>query len=75
MAKSITYLGHRIDAEGLHPLEEKVSAIAEAPAPKSVVELKAYLGLLTYYSSPALYVNFVGPIVQALEEKCTVGMD
>ena len=32
MAKSITHLGHRIDTEGLHPLEEKVSAIREDEA-------------------------------------------
>ena len=50
MVKSIKYLGYRIDSEGLHPLKEKVSAITEAPAPKNVAELKAYLGLLTYYS-------------------------
>ena len=48
MVKSTRYLGYRIETEGLHPLKEKVSAITEAPAPKNVAELKAYLGLLTY---------------------------
>ena len=46
---SVTFLGHRIDANGLHPLPDKVQAIKEAPKPRSVTELKAYLGLLTYY--------------------------
>ncbi len=46
---SVTFLGHRIDADGLHPLPEKVQAVKDAPTPKSVTELKAYLGLLTYY--------------------------
>ena len=32
---------------GLHPLQEKVKAVKEAPNPS---ELKSYLGLLTYYS-------------------------
>ena len=50
MAPSVTYLGYRIDAEGLHPLIEKVEAICEAPSPTNVSELKSYLGLLTYYS-------------------------
>ena len=49
MASEVNYLGHRIDAEGLHPLSEKVRAIQEAPAPRSVSELKSYLGLLSYY--------------------------
>ena len=30
----VTYLGHMIDAEGLHPLSEKITAIRSAPAPK-----------------------------------------
>ena len=47
---SVTYLGHKIDAEGLYPLPDKVQAIQEAPTPRNVQELKAYLGLLTYYS-------------------------
>ena len=69
MVKSIKYLGYRIDSEGLHPLKEKVSAITEAPATKNVAELKAYLGLLTYYSkflpnrSTAL-----GPLYQLLKK-------
>ena len=50
MAPSVIYLGHRIDQFGLHPTDEKVRAIRDAPRPTNVSELKAYLGLLTYYS-------------------------
>ena len=46
----MTYLGHRIDADGLHPLQDRVRAIKEAPTPTSVSTLKSYLGMLTYYS-------------------------
>ena len=49
MARSVHYLGHVIDSEGLHPLPEKVEAIVNAPTPQNVTELKSYLGLLTYY--------------------------
>ena len=49
MAPSVTYLGYVIDAEGLHPLPDKVQAVQQAPTPRSVTELKSYLGLLTYY--------------------------
>lgn len=48
-AKEVDYLGYRIDAEGLHPLEDKVKAIMEAPEPQDVSELRSYLGLLNYY--------------------------
>ena len=50
MASSVTYLGHRIDQKGLHPLQKKIKAVKDAPDPTNVSELKAYLGLLTYYS-------------------------
>ena len=45
----MTYLGYRIDAEGLHPTECKIQAINNAPRPQNLTELKSYLGLLTYY--------------------------
>jgi len=50
MAPAVTYLGHKIDAQGLHPTPEKVKAVQEAPKPHNVTELKSYLGLLLYYS-------------------------
>ena len=49
MKPACTYLGHKLDAEGIHPTEEKVQAIEQAPAPKNVTELRSYLGLLNYY--------------------------
>ena len=47
---SVSYLGHRIDAQDLHPLPERICAIRDAPAPTSVSALKSHLGMLTYYS-------------------------
>ena len=47
--KSVSYLGFRIDADGLHPLEDKVQALVAAPAPQNVTELKSFLGLVQYY--------------------------
>ena len=49
MEPEVRYLGHKIDCNGLHPLDDKVKAIVEAPAPRNVTELKSYLGLLNYY--------------------------
>ena len=49
-AKSVEYLGHVIDHEGLHPSREKVRAIQDAPVPHNITELKSFLGLLNYYS-------------------------
>lgn len=50
MAASVEYLGHRIDVQRLHPKPENVEAVKIAPRPKNVMELKSYLGLLSYYT-------------------------
>jgi len=47
IAKSVTYLGHKIHSEGLHPLSDKVKAILNARSPANVLESRAYLGLFT----------------------------
>ena len=47
---SVTYLGHSIEADGIWPVPEKVEAVRQAPQPQNAVELRSYLGLLTYYS-------------------------
>ena len=50
MASSVTYLGHWINSEGLHPTEEKIHTIQDAPAPYSQTKLKAFLGLFQFYA-------------------------
>ena len=50
MQPSVEYLGHLIDAAGIRPLPSKLEAIINAPAPVNVQQLRAFLGLLNYYS-------------------------
>ena len=49
MQKSCVYLGHRLDAEGIHPTNEKLLALQQAPIPTCVTELRSYVGLVHYY--------------------------
>ena len=49
MQKSVEYLGHKVDADGLHPTTAKIKAVVDAPTPKNLSELKSCLGLLNYY--------------------------
>ena len=71
MAPSVSYLGHKIDAEGLHPLPDKLQAVKAAPTPRNVSELKSYLGLLTYYGKflPNLSTR-LQPLYQLLTKDC-----
>ena len=50
MARSVEYLGHVVDAEGLHTTPEKLKAILEAPAPKDLNQMRSFLGLVNYYA-------------------------
>ena len=43
------YLGHQVDALGLHTTTDKVDAVVQAPVPKNVQKLRSFLGLLNYY--------------------------
>ena len=45
----VVYLGYTITKEGLLPTTTKVDAIAKAPAPKDITQLRSYLGLLNFY--------------------------
>ena len=51
MQPSINYLGHRIDAQGLHTMTAKLDAIVQASAPENVKQLRSFLCLLNYYGS------------------------
>ncbi|XP_062864462.1 uncharacterized protein K02A2.6-like [Trichomycterus rosablanca] len=69
MESEVQYLGHIVDARGLQPMEAKIQALEEAPAPSNVTELKAYLGLLNYYSKflPNL-ATLLNPLYQLLRK-------
>ena len=47
---SVEFLGHLIDAKGIHTTPDKLRAIVDAPAPRNVNELCSFLGFLNYYS-------------------------
>lgn len=48
-AKELPFLGYLISADGIQPLPERVKAIRDFPQPKTVLELRRFLGLINYY--------------------------
>lgn len=60
LEQRVEYLGHCVDSQGLHPTDEKVTAIIQAPRPSNVSELRSYLGLLNYYG------KFLGNLASTL---------
>ena len=67
---SVQFLGHRIDAQGVHKLNEKVEQIENIARPTNISELRSYLGMLNYYRkyTPNL-AHEIEPLTKLLEKK------
>ena len=51
MKLHIEYLGHLISERGIEPMPDKLTAIKEMPAPRSLKEIKQFLGLVAIIGS------------------------
>ncbi|GBG74533.1 hypothetical protein CBR_g18943 [Chara braunii] len=45
----VLYLGHVLDGDGIKPEDSKIAAIRDWPAPRTLTELRSFLGLANYY--------------------------
>ncbi|XP_050359949.1 uncharacterized protein LOC126779872 [Nymphalis io] len=45
----VQFLGHNVSAAGIQPLELKVEAIQNFPVPKTLKELRRFLGMINFY--------------------------
>lgn len=45
----VTFLGYKVDKNGLHIPDERIKAINNVAIPKSTQDVKAFLGLVNYY--------------------------
>lgn len=48
-AVSVSYLGHRVSFNGISPDPAKIDAVANFPTPETTTQLRAFLGLASYY--------------------------
>lgn len=45
----ITFLGYKVNADGIQPLEDRVKVIQQFPPPKTVKGLRRFLGMINFY--------------------------
>ena len=65
MKTSIEYLGHKLDADGIHLTGKKFEGVQNAVPPKNVSELRSFLGLINYYHK---FLNNLSTILAHLYE-------
>ena len=64
-ATEIGFLGHRITGTTLAPDPEKIKAVEDWPLPKSVSDVRKFLGFANYFRR---FINHYSVISQSLEE-------
>ncbi len=64
---SINFLGHRVDAAGVTPLPQYVSAVVDFPQLSTVKELQTFLGMQNFYRRflPAI-ADILHPLTDSL---------
>jgi cleavage and polyadenylation specificity factor subunit 1 len=45
----VDFLGHRVTAAGISPLQNRVQAVKEFPPPKTVKQMLSFLGMINFY--------------------------
>ena len=63
--QNVTYIGHYLDADGIHCTKDKLEAIMNMRAPENVTELRSFLGLITYYQK---FIPNLSSMFQPLHE-------
>ena len=53
--RNIEFLGHIVGRDGLKPDEKKVEKIKQIKIPETVIQVRSFLGLCSYYRSEIVY--------------------
>lgn len=67
--KSISYLGFTIDRFGLRKNKERTESVIKAPVPENVSELRAFIGMVNYYSK---FCRNNGSFIPIITKECQI---
>ncbi len=66
----ITFLGHTVNANGIHTMDDKISAIKKFPQPRTVENIRSFIGLCGYYR-PFIdgFAKIASPLTKLLKKE------
>lgn len=69
-AQEVEFLGHKLSANGVAPLPDKVSAVRQFPTPSTVKALQEFLGMINFYHRflPGI-ASVLAPLYSSLKGK------
>ncbi len=76
LKSKITFLSHTVDGDGIHTMDDKISAIKNFPQPQNVQKVRFFLGLCGYYR-PFIrgFARIASPPTQLLRKEVhSIGM-
>ncbi|GBG85964.1 hypothetical protein CBR_g40777 [Chara braunii] len=66
---TISFLGHVVTHKGLQPEPHKVAAVRDAPVPTTITQVRAFLGLASYYRKFIKgFAAIAGPLTNLLRK-------
>ena len=74
LVSSITYLGYRIDSQGLHPVSDSVCHTECPKAAQSVITEVLLRLVVLLFTFPPQFAKYFSPILSFVMQLCTVEM-
>ena len=65
LQKQVTFLGHLINSQGVHTLNDKISAVQQFPVPNNADQIRQFLGLAGFYRQ---FIHHFSQIAQPLTQ-------
>ena len=70
LTNRIVFLGYVVSAEGIHMDDEKVKAILDWPNPKSLIDVRSFYGLASFYRRFIKgFSSIIAPMMDVLKKK------
>lgn len=76
LCKEVAFLGHLITPEGIKPNPSKIEAVQKFPIPKTIKEIKSFLGLVGYYRRfISNFAKITSPMTKCLKKGSKININ